>query len=67
MKKINLLIPVLALWCFNPVFSQNSTTKTENIVLITLDGLRWQELFKGADSLFIGDTGMVNSYKRLLA
>jgi len=27
--------------------------KTENIILITLDGFRWQELFTGADSLLI--------------
>jgi hypothetical protein len=27
--------------------------KTENIVLITLDGMRWQEVFNGADSSFI--------------
>lgn len=33
-------------------FAQNKT-KTENIFLITLDGLRWQELFTGADSALI--------------
>ena len=33
--------------------------KTENIILITLDGMRWQEVFKGADSLLVDDTGMV--------
>jgi hypothetical protein len=27
--------------------------KTENVFIITLDGLRWQELFTGADSLLI--------------
>jgi hypothetical protein len=27
--------------------------KTENVVLITLDGFRWQELFNGADSSFM--------------
>jgi len=26
------------------------TTRTENIILITLDGFRWQEVFNGADS-----------------
>lgn len=26
-------------------------TRTENIVIITLDGLRWQEVFKGIDSV----------------
>ncbi|WP_035467563.1 alkaline phosphatase family protein [Algoriphagus mannitolivorans] len=46
-------------------FSQK-TTKTENVILITLDGLRWQELFKGADSLLVDDTGMIHSPGTLL-
>jgi hypothetical protein len=29
--------------------------KTQNIILITLDGLRWQEVFKGTDSLLLYD------------
>ncbi len=32
---------------------QAQTVRTENVVLITLDGLRWQEMFTGADSLLI--------------
>jgi len=28
-------------------------TKTHNIILITIDGLRWQEVFRGADEAFI--------------
>ena len=27
----------------------NAETKTENVILITIDGLRWQEVFGGAD------------------
>ncbi|WP_439483031.1 alkaline phosphatase family protein [Cyclobacterium plantarum] len=42
------------------------TTQTENIFLITVDGLRWQEMFKGADSLFVDDTGMSESQGSLL-
>lgn len=45
-------------------FSQ--THKTENIVLITLDGMRWQEIFKGADSLVVDDTGMIQKPGSLL-
>ena len=41
-----------------PAFSQKS--KTENIFIITLDGLRWQELFNGADSLLITNKAFVN-------
>ena len=32
------------------------TTKSQNIVVITMDGLRWQEVFGGADSLLTFDT-----------
>lgn len=44
MKK-HLLPLLLSLFCINS-FAQN---KTENIILVTLDGYRWQELFGGAD------------------
>ncbi|MBU0696139.1 MAG: alkaline phosphatase family protein [Bacteroidetes bacterium] len=30
-----------------------SQTKTKNIIVVTLDGLRWQEIFRGADSTII--------------
>ncbi len=39
--------------------------KTENVFLITLDGLRWQELFGGADSTLIGDKKYVGNTKEL--
>ncbi|HLW33752.1 MAG TPA: hypothetical protein VKX40_15940, partial [Aequorivita sp.] len=39
--------------------------KTENVVLITFDGLRWQELFAGADSLLVDDSGYVGSPEAL--
>jgi len=31
-------------------YAQGKKTKTENIILITLDGFRWQDVFKGADT-----------------
>jgi len=33
--------------------------QTDNVILITLDGLRWQELFYGADEDLIGDENFV--------
>ncbi|MEO6330662.1 MAG: alkaline phosphatase family protein [Ginsengibacter sp.] len=33
-----------------PIYSQQ---KTENIVIVTLDGMRWQEVFGGADSALL--------------
>ena len=46
MKKI---IIVLLLWAAIPVVAQQQ--KTKNLIVITLDGYRWQELFRGADSV----------------
>ncbi len=31
----------------------NAQSKTENVILITLDGCRWQDVFTGADSVLI--------------
>ncbi len=42
------LIAVLTLLCTR-CFAQTSAQKTKNVVLILIDGLRWQELFHGAD------------------
>ncbi|HLU90595.1 MAG TPA: hypothetical protein VKZ51_12235, partial [Cyclobacteriaceae bacterium] len=39
--------------------------QTENVILITLDGLRWQELFSGADSLLVDDSGYVKNPEAL--
>ena len=49
--KSSLFIAVL-LTCFVEGYAQGSH-KTENIVLITLDGFRWQEVFNGGDSAFM--------------
>jgi hypothetical protein len=40
--------------------------ETENVVLITLDGLRWQELYGGADSLLVDDSGYVEDPEALV-
>ncbi len=48
MKIKTVFIVVLAMFAL-PSLGQ----KTENVLLITLDGFRWQEVFKGADSLLL--------------
>lgn len=48
MKKILLILLVAAT---GSSFGQKQ--KTENVILITLDGMRWQEVFNGADSSFM--------------
>lgn len=38
----------------------NAQRKTENLVIVTLDGMRWQEIFKGVDEVLMNDS----SYNR---
>lgn len=52
MKKIFLLS--LTVLLFTISFSQKH--KTENLVIVTLDGMRWQDVFTGADSALINNT-----------
>ncbi|PIB35955.1 phosphoglyceromutase [Reichenbachiella sp. 5M10] len=59
MKKI----VILALSCMISLTSL--AQKTENIVIISLDGLRWQELFAGADSLLVDDSKYVENPEEL--
>lgn len=40
------------------VFAQSH--KTENVVIVTLDGMRWQEVFGGADSVLINSEKYVS-------
>jgi len=51
MKKIFFIILFSCFLC--SLFGQS---KTENIIIVTLDGFRWQEVFGGADSSLITDT-----------
>lgn len=55
--KNTLLILVALVLVTLQVVAQNDNTK---VVLITLDGLRWQELFSGADPLLVSNTNFVN-------
>ncbi len=46
------ILAACSLLCLMPLFVK-AQAKTENIILITLDGMRWQEVFSGADSVLI--------------
>jgi Type I phosphodiesterase / nucleotide pyrophosphatase len=37
--------------------------ETENVILITLDGFRWQELFQGADSSILVNKAYIKNYQ----
>jgi hypothetical protein len=70
LHKITLLVLSLLLIHTPPLLAQKSLAapkqlpaqkklKTENVILITLDGFRWRELFSGADPEFISDKDFV--------
>lgn len=50
------MMAIIALFSFftNELIAQNSK-KTENVVLILIDGYRWQELFRGAEKSLLAD------------
>jgi len=51
MKKINALL-LISLTLFTSAFAQH---KTQNLVIITMDGMRWQEVFGGVDSAILSN------------
>ncbi|MCB0372467.1 MAG: sulfatase-like hydrolase/transferase [Muricauda sp.] len=55
--KNKILLLMAALAAFLQVSAQDNNTK---VILVTLDGYRWQELFTGADSLLIGNKEYVH-------
>ena len=59
-----LLLFSLVLLHNGPLLAQKKL-KTENVILITLDGFRWRELFNGADSDLISDKDFVEDEKAL--
>lgn len=62
MKKIILFLVILPV-CTVSIARQN--LKTENLFLITVDGLRWQEVYTGADSLLKGNEEYVRNTEQL--
>ncbi len=68
--QLRIILPsIIALFSSMAVYSQDQflPRKTENIIIITLDGFRWQELYKGAERRLISgaeaklDTNMLMS------
>lgn len=62
MKNTTNLIIILLFSIFSFSGTQ-AQTKTENIVLVTIDGLRWQELFGGADSTLLNDKKYTKNFE----
>jgi hypothetical protein len=51
MNRYSLLFGILFSVILN--FGSSAQLKTENIIIVTLDGMRWQEVFTGADSALL--------------
>ena len=47
--RLKTILLALALTCLPAIAAYAATRRTENVVLIVTDGLRWQEVFSGAD------------------
>lgn len=61
-------LAVLFLAVFLLTAAEGQVRKTENIIIVTLDGLRWQEVFEGADERivfndkYVDDAGDIRSF-----
>lgn len=60
MKRGIITIAVVAVLGFSALAQK---TKTENVILITLDGMRWQEIFNGADSSLFKQQSQIKDSK----
>lgn len=47
------------------VLASNFATAAQNVVLVTLDGVRWQEVFNGADNSLMNNTDFVKKPEQL--
>ena len=59
---MKIILLITGLFFFSYLEAQNR--KTENVILITLDGMRWQEIFSGAEKRlitkkFVGDSAQL--------
>ncbi|KAA9041122.1 LTA synthase family protein [Ginsengibacter hankyongi] len=50
---MNKYIAIVFLFVFNVTQKTSAQLKTENLVIVTLDGMRWQEVYGGADSALL--------------
>lgn len=60
--KIKIAFTALVMVCLFSINTIQAQTKTENIILVTLDGLRWQEIFGGADSTLLKNKNYTKNY-----
>ncbi len=62
-KPMRNVITVFLLFVCAGLFAQQH--KTENVILVTFDGYRWQDLFTGADKNLVGEKKLVKDTAKL--
>jgi hypothetical protein len=69
MKSISAVILIGLLCSLAPVMSATelSNTETRKLVIVTIDGLRWQEAFGGADEKLLNNKDFVGNIEQLTA
>jgi hypothetical protein len=69
MKNITTVIVTWLLFSFVPVVSATEliSTQTPKLVIVTIDGLRWQEAFGGADEKLLNNKDFVSNIEQLTA
>lgn len=66
-KLLQVILFVSVVFCSSHIIAQPTVGHTQNVFLITLDGLRWQEVFGGAadslmnDRTFVADTAQLHA------
>ncbi len=58
MKRLTFILLTIVALCIDSAFAQ--APKNTKVILITVDGFRWQELFTGADTLLVAHEEYVN-------
>ncbi|MBG9378724.1 alkaline phosphatase family protein [Panacibacter sp. DH6] len=61
MKKLSALLLFITV-----LFNTYAQSKTDNLVIVTLDGLRWQEVFKGVDSAIIANKKFTSDSEQVI-
>jgi hypothetical protein len=59
------LVILVLLVLVNGAIAQKSSV-SENVIIITLDGMRWQEVFKGADTVLLNESKFTRGRKELV-
>ncbi|MGL1958850.1 MAG: alkaline phosphatase family protein [Colwellia sp.] len=62
---ITLIITLFSLLSSLPSYAAKTKTQEKNLVIVTIDGLRWQEVFTGADLPLINNEKFVRDSEQL--